>query len=152
MAQCPVYLIIGNLSHKIQRLGIRLRGMIVGLIPIHKRDFLKIKIEIYYQTMRVIIKCKSNCHIMRIVIWPNITALEKAEIEGLLMMCAHKNVQQCHPIITSISVNYEEQVIITGIKLGMQCSICLVPPNKREDLCKKWQIRTDKRTVSQLAL
>ena len=28
----------------------------ISLIPIHKRDFFKVKIEIYYQTIRVIIK------------------------------------------------------------------------------------------------
>ena len=36
----------------------------VGLIPIHKRDSLKVKMEIYYQTMGVITKCKSKLNVM----------------------------------------------------------------------------------------
>lgn len=34
----------------------RLGGIIVGFIPIHKSDLLSIKMKIYYQTMKVIIK------------------------------------------------------------------------------------------------
>ncbi len=68
------------------------------------------------------------------------------------MICANGNVRQCHPIIAGISVDYEVQVVITGIKLGMQCSMCQVPPNERENLCKKWPKKTHERTLSQLAL
>lgn len=35
--------------------------MMVGLIFIYKIDSLKVKIEIYHQTIGVITKCKSNC-------------------------------------------------------------------------------------------
>lgn len=42
------------------------------------------------------------------------------------MMCVDRNVQQCNPIIAGMSVDYQEQVVITGIKSGMQCSICHV--------------------------
>ena len=73
-------------------------------------------------------------------------------MEGLLMMCTDENVQQCHPIIAGMSVDYKEQVVITGIKSGMQCSMCQVPPNERENLCKKWPKRTNERILSQLAL
>ncbi len=44
--------------------------------------------------------------------------LEKAAIEGLLMICANGHVRQCNPIIVGMSVNYEEQVVTTGIKSG----------------------------------
>lgn len=56
MAQWPVYLTIGNLSHEVRRLQLRLRGMMIGPITIYKKDFLEVKIEIYHQTMEVIIK------------------------------------------------------------------------------------------------
>ena len=46
--------------------------------------------------------------------------------------------QKCYPIIAGMSIDYKEQVVITSIKLDMQCSMCQVPPNKRENLCKKW--------------
>ncbi len=152
MAQWPVHLTIGNLSHEIRRSQIRQWGMIVGLIPIHKRDSLEVKMEIYHQTMGVITRCKSKCHILHKMIWLNVTALEKAAIKSLLMMCTDRNVRQCYPIIASISVDYKEQVVITGIKSSMQCSMCQVPTNERENLCKKWLKRTHERTLSQLAL
>ncbi len=134
MAQWPVYLTIGNLSHKIRRSQIRLGGMIVGLILIHKRDSFNVKMEIYHKTTGVIIKCKSKCHVLRKVIRLNVTELEKAAIESLLMMCADGNMRQCHPIIAGMSVDYKEQMVITGIKSGMQCSMCQVPPNDCENL------------------
>ncbi len=45
-------------------------------------------------------------------------------------------VRQYHPIIIGMSINYKEQVVITSIKLGMQYSICQVPPEDCENLCK----------------
>ncbi len=54
MAQWPVYLTIDNLSHEIRRSWSRSGGMMVGLILIHKRDSLEVKMEIYHQTMRII--------------------------------------------------------------------------------------------------
>ena len=47
-------------------------------------------------------------------------------------------------------VDYEEQVLITGIKSNNHCSICQVPPNKREHLCKSWDMRTHESTRAQL--
>ncbi len=65
MVQWPVYLTIGNLSHRIRKSRIRPGGMMVGLIPIHKGDSLEVKMEIYHQNMGVITKCKSKCHVLR---------------------------------------------------------------------------------------
>ncbi len=63
IAQWPVYLTIGNLSHEIRRSRVRPGGLMVGLIPIHKGDSFDVKMEIYHQTMRVITKDKcSNRH------------------------------------------------------------------------------------------
>ena len=36
----------------------------VSLISIHNRDSLKVKVEIYHQTMGVITKCKSKLNVM----------------------------------------------------------------------------------------
>ena len=117
----------------------------VGLISIHKGDSFDVKMEIYYQTMGVITKGKcNNRHSLdkfpglRFENWPDIIALESAVVEGLLMMCADGNVRQCHTIVAGMSVDYEEQIVITGIKSGMQCSMWQVPPKKRENVCKMW--------------
>jgi hypothetical protein len=46
--------------------------------------------------------------------------------------------------------DYEEQVLITGIKKAQHCSICVVPPNERENLTKKWDDRTHEYTQQQI--
>ncbi len=56
IAQWPVYLTIGNLSHEIRRSRSRPGGMMVGLIYIYKGDSLEVKMEIYHQTMGMITK------------------------------------------------------------------------------------------------
>lgn len=60
MAQWPVYLTIGYSSHEIRRSQVRPERMMIGLIPIYKGDLLSVKLEIYYQTMRVIRKSTYN--------------------------------------------------------------------------------------------
>lgn len=92
--------------------------------------------------MRVITKCKLNCTVLQKVIWLNVTALEKAAVESLIIMCADENMRQCNPIIEAKSVNYKEQVVITGIKWGMQCSMCQVLLHKRKNSSKKWPKNT----------
>jgi hypothetical protein len=47
--------------------------------------------------------------------------------------------------------NYEEQVLIMGIKKAQHCSICIVPPNERENLTKKWNNRTYELMQEQIA-
>lgn len=64
--------------------------------------------EIYHQIMGLITKHKSNCYILYKVILLNIIVLEKAAIEGLLMMCIDQNMQHCHLIIVDMSINYKE--------------------------------------------
>ena len=68
MVQLPGYLTIVNLSHEIRRSRIRLRGMIVGLISIHKADSFEVKMEIYHQIMGIILKYKSKCYVLHKVI------------------------------------------------------------------------------------
>lgn len=46
--------------------------------------------------------------------------------------------------------DYEEQVLITGVKSGRHCTICQVPSNKREDLLSTWPKRTHSSTKAQI--
>ena len=46
--------------------------------------------------------------------------------------------------------DYEEQVLITGIKMNQQCSICHVPPNERENLSREWPMRTHEDTQERI--
>lgn len=65
--------------------------MIVDLIFIHKKDFSKVKIKIYYQTIEVITKCNANCIVLEKIIQLNIIVLEKTAVKSLLIMCKDKN-------------------------------------------------------------
>ena len=47
--------------------------------------------------------------------------------------------------------DYEEQVLITGIKKAQQCSICTVPPHERENLTKQWNYRTHELMKQQIS-
>src|SRR5271167_3495017 len=77
-------------------------------------------------------------------------ALESLARDGFLITCADGHVRICHPIIAGIMADYEEQVLITGIKKAQHCSICIVPPNERENLTKKWDDRTHEYTKQQI--
>lgn len=48
-----------------------------------------------------------------------IQALEVAMIKELKMTCADGEVQICYLIIAKFIINYEEQVVITNIKLNL---------------------------------
>ncbi len=68
MAQWPVYLTIGNLSHEIRRSRLKTGGMVVSLISIHKGDSLEVIMEIYHQTMGMIIKSMFKSLLLYIVV------------------------------------------------------------------------------------
>ena len=156
-------MIISNLSYEIRRSWVRPRGMMVGLILIHKGHLLGMKMKIYHQIMRVIIKGRCNHKPTNITNkdWflylalgirgrLYIIASEIVAVEDILMIYADGNVWQCHPIIGGISVDNKKQVVITGIKSGMQCSICHVPPEKREIFYKIWLKQTHESICTQL--
>ena len=46
--------------------------------------------------------------------------------------------------------DYEEQVLITGVKSNRHCPICTVPPNERENITKQWPLRTHEDTQAQI--
>ena len=60
---------------------------------------------------------------------------------------------QClyHLIIAGFMTDYEEQVLITGIKKAQHCNICTVPPYERENLTKRWDNRTHKLMQQQIS-
>ena len=67
------------------------------------------------------------------------------------MFCADGRYRRCFPILSNILADYEEQVLITGIKSGRQCPNCVIPPDERENLCSKWPTRTHKDMQTQIA-
>jgi hypothetical protein len=77
-------------------------------------------------------------------------ALEALAQDGFLVTCADGHTRQCYPIIAGFMADYEEQVLITGIKKAQHCSICIVPPHERENLTKRWDDRTHEHTQRQI--
>jgi hypothetical protein len=50
------------------------------------------------------------------------------------MHCADGNTRKCYPVLCAILADYEEQVLITGVKSGKHCTRCKVLPSNREIL------------------
>jgi hypothetical protein len=46
--------------------------------------------------------------------------------------------------------DYEEQVLITGVKSGKHCTICQVPPDQREKLQSHWPFRSHEYTLARI--
>ena len=47
-------------------------------------------------------------------------------------------------------IDYEEQVLVTGVKKNRHCSICRVFPDKRGELSRTWKYRTPEYTQAKL--
>src|SRR6266436_1200354 len=78
-------------------------------------------------------------------------ALESLAKDGFLVECADRHNRQCYPIIAGFMADYEEQVLITGIKKAQHCSICTVAPHERENLTEQWDDRTHELTQQQIS-
>ena len=77
-------------------------------------------------------------------------ALFKTYKEGIEIWCANSFKRRCYPVLADLMVDYEEQVLITEVKANMQCSICHVPPKKRQRMTKKWEFQTHESTWKQI--
>ena len=77
-------------------------------------------------------------------------ALLETYKEDIEIRCTNRFKRRCYPVLAGLMVDYEEQVLITGVKANMQCSICHVPPKERERVTKKWEFRTHKSTWEQI--
>ena len=53
--------------------------------------------------------------------------LETVGIEGVRMFHGDGIAFRCHPILTCVPTDYQEQVLITGVKTGL-CPPCPIPP------------------------
>ena len=69
-------------------------------------------------------------------------ALEALAQDGFLVTCADGYTRRCYPIIAGFMADYEEQVLITGIKKAQHYSICIVLPHEQENLTKRWDNHT----------
>jgi len=77
-------------------------------------------------------------------------ALETLALDGMLVYCADGQIRRCFPVLSNIIADYEEQALITGIKSGRHCPICQVHPDERQDLSKRWAVRTHEQMKDQV--
>ena len=73
-------------------------------------------------------------------------ALKTLTESGIDMRCADNCLRRCHPVIAGMIADYPEQVLMTGVKGGQHCPICLVPPKEREHMTRQWPPRTHEYT------
>lgn len=64
------------------------------------------------------------------------TVLQEYYNEGIEMICVDGLKYHYDPILIGITIDYKEQVLITVIKTNIQCSVCHIFPDKRENLTK----------------
>ena len=96
--------------------------------------------------------CANLGQVGPIGVYPRLTIVAFASLAEFEtnIRCADGFTRRYHPIMGGMMVDYEEQVLITGIKKNRHCSICRVRPNERGDLLKKWQYRTHDYTQAKL--
>ncbi|KAH6510364.1 hypothetical protein HBI81_260520 [Parastagonospora nodorum] len=116
VAAWPVYVTIGNLSREARRRRSTPGTLLAGFIPTTK------------------------------IRDPLLKTLENAAKSGILLACADGRTRQCYPTICAILADYEEQVLLTGVKKNRHCTRCTVAPDDREDLCGSYPWRTEQFT------
>ena len=60
--------------------------------------------------------------------------LKKAGKEGVYFLCADSQDQHYFPLLAVFMADYEEQVMLIGIKSGYKYLTCYIYINKRHDL------------------
>jgi len=48
-------------------------------------------------------------------------------------------------------IDYEEQILITGVKINQQCTICQVPSQEQENLKENWPLQTHQFIKNQIS-
>jgi hypothetical protein len=72
--------------------------------------------------------------------------LEELAKTGIQLLCADGLTRQCYPTICAILADYEEQVLLTGVKKNRQCTRCTVALDDWENLCSSHPWRTEEHT------
>ncbi|KAH5167181.1 hypothetical protein HBH77_242610 [Parastagonospora nodorum] len=103
----PVYVTIRNLSREARRRRSTPSTLLARFIPTTKiRDPL-LKSQVYHYCIGKLL-----------------SPLENAAKSGILLACADGRTRQCYPTICAILADYEEQVLLTGVKKNRHCTRC----------------------------
>ncbi|PPQ76921.1 hypothetical protein CVT26_001382 [Gymnopilus dilepis] len=119
----PVYITIGNLPKHIRRKPSRQGQILLAYLPTTKLDHITNKAA----RRRTLANLFHTC--MKFIVKP----LEKAGIDGIVMVSGDGAARHCFPIFAGYVGDYPEQVLVSLVKNG-DCVICDVDRDLLEDL------------------
>ena len=137
----PVYITIQNLDAKTRRSQKQLGTLLLdSILIVHKHSEnannkdKDLKTKIYHMVLKTMLQhTYPSFHYVELGIGDtnDIAALLEHK-DGIKLVCVDGYKRRCYPVVASLMMDYEDQVLITGIKANMQCSICHVPPKEGE--------------------
>ena len=103
-----------------------------------------LKARIYHMVLKTMLKCISPSlpSVELRKKYTNVVLVLLEHKDGIELMCVNGNKRHCYPVLACLMVDYNEQVLITGIKANMHCSISHVLPKERELVIWLWEPRT----------
>ncbi|KAF6227507.1 hypothetical protein HO173_012247 [Letharia columbiana] len=148
----PVYITIGNLQRDARRAHSRPGMAILGMIPIVAEK--EAKAQVYHYALGLMTEGNFSCSRGMLSADEVYSAIKEHSEHGVNIQCADGLTRRCHPILAAMTLDYEEQAMVTSILSGRHCPTCTVPPTERERLCPPtpYPKRTPERTAEQLRL
>ncbi|KAI0996056.1 hypothetical protein K3495_g12125, partial [Podosphaera aphanis] len=141
----PVYLTVGNLSRAARRRQLDPGMLLIAFLPEYKKDTKGLDSSKLIGIVRQ--RRRQLHHSSMKVVLQGLKELEG----GWLVRCADDNVRHCFPVLGPFICDYEEAVLVTGIKNGQQCALCQATKSDFNKITEEWPTRTHKQTRSQLS-
>jgi hypothetical protein len=129
-----VYLTIENLNWHTRRAQSQPGLVLLDFLSVIENDDDNIKSRVWHMALFIILDCKSSSwpHVLN---FPTDNKQQSDPVKDELnIVCADSQSRQCHPVIADFMIDYEEQILITGVKMNQQCTICQVSSQKQENL------------------
>ncbi|THX68147.1 hypothetical protein D6D04_10664 [Aureobasidium pullulans] len=126
-----VYLSIGNLKAKARHSNERPGSILLALLPCIKEGDAARRSQWFHGCLDTV--------------FDSVKKAAATDQNGVEISCADGWVRNCVPIIAAITTDYEEQVKLTGVVSGRQCTMCTIHPDLREDLeiAVPWRTQED---------
>ena len=126
----PVYLTIGNLPKEIRRKPSHHSHTLLAYLPTTQLEHVSNK-----SARRHMLANLYHSYMGRIF-----QPLKTAGIEGVQMFRGDGVAFRCHPILACLPTDYQEQVLITGVKNGL-CPSCPIPCEEIGEDRKEYSLR-----------
>jgi len=127
----PVYLTIGNIPKGIRRKPSRHGHMLIAYLPITRLDHITNEAARRRTLANLYHFCKDR------ITQP----LQKAGVDGVHIARGDGVIHRCHPIHAAEVCDYQEQVLIAGVKNGL-CPTCPIPREEIGEGNTKYDVRS----------